>query len=250
MSKRRETPLKNIKLEKGHCSIGVRLNKLGMVPFFQELSESDLEKVNQHFRARHFDRGDVIYREEETASLLRIVVAGKVKLVRHTLEGKDVLIDMLQPGEYFGSLPSIGDEKYMETAIAQTQACVLSVGTDDFRNILNQYPSVAVKALEITAGRLKESQEQIKQLRTRSVENRIAHVLTMLSDKFGEESEVGLLIQVPLSRKELADMVGTTAETASRIISRFQEKDWVSTGRQWIAIKNQEKIRDLSQDKG
>lgn len=248
MSERRETPLRSEEIEADHCSVDVRLEKLGMVPFFKPLSEEDLKEVNRRFRARHFDRGDVIYREGEAAALLRIVVAGKVKLIRPTLEGQDVLIDILSPGEYFGSLPSMGDEVYQDTAIAQTKSCVLSVGIDAFRKILNQYPQIAVKVLEFTSDRLAKAQEKIKQLRTFSVEERIAYLLHKLSKKFGEQSDEGLLIQMPLSRRELADMVGTTPETASRIISKFKDKGWLETGRQWIAITDQEALLSMGDE--
>ena len=242
MTKRRTTPLNNPDIQSHHCSLDVRLEKLGMVPFFQKLDHEALREVNEYFRASHFQKGEVIYYQEEAASLLRIVVFGHIKLIHHTEDGKDILTDLLQPGEYFGSLPVMGDEVYHETAYAHTTCCVLSTGHREFQSILENRPGVAVKLLEITSGRLRKSQEDLLQLSTLPVKQRLASILLQLSEKFGEDDTNGFLLQTPLSRKDLADMAGTSAETASRIMSSFQEDGLITTGRQWVAITDMNKL--------
>lgn len=224
------------------------MEKLGMVPFFQVLSADDLRQVNRKFSARHYRRNETIYMQDEAATMLRVVVAGKVRLVRHTLEGKDILLDMLKPGDYFGSLSTGKNNVYPETAIAHTDACVLSIRLSEFRTILNTFPQVAVSVLDITANRLRASREKIQRLTTLPVEGRIASILLSLADKFGEQSEHGLLLQLPLSRKDLADMAGTSTETASRIMSQFQEDGLITSGRQWVAVNDKAGLEEISSE--
>ncbi|HKI44775.1 MAG TPA: Crp/Fnr family transcriptional regulator, partial [Balneolales bacterium] len=223
MTKRRSTPLNNPAISGHHCTREVRMEKLGMVPFFRSISSDALLNVEKKFNATHFSQGDAIYFQDERATLLRVLVHGKVKLLRQTLDGKDILLDMLNPGEFFGSLRAFGDEVYTDAAIAQTDACILSIGLREFRSILEENPDVAVAVLDITADRLHSSRERIRRLTTLSVEKRIANILITLCAKFGEESKYRKLLQLPLSRKDLADMSGTSTETASRIMSRFQQ---------------------------
>ena len=83
----------------------------------------------------------------DPAARLYVVAIGKVKLLQHTLSGQDVLLDILTPGEFFGSLSVLGDETYPDTALAQTMACILAIAADDFQAILRRYPSVTVIAL-------------------------------------------------------------------------------------------------------
>jgi len=246
MSDKRETPLSVPTLEEHHCTVDLRLDRLRMVPFFQDLSEEQLREVNQKFTANHFSKGEFIYRQGDTSTMLRVVVAGNVKLVAHTMEGESVLLDMLQPGDFFGNPSSAGKEGYNETAETQTSACILSIRISDFRETMNRYPSVAMSVLDITTNRLSESHQRIQHLSTLPVTKRIAHILVMLGNKFGEESRHGLLIQLPLSRKELADMAGTSTATASRVMSKFQEDDLISSGRQWIAIKENSELLRIS----
>lgn len=246
MAGRKTTPLKDFSLGSHRCSVDLRLEKLSMVPFFADLDDKELTEINKQFSAAHYHADETIYHQDERATMLRVLVHGAVKLVRHTMEGKDVLLDMLRPGEYFGNLSTTGNSVYSETARAQTDVCILSIRMHDFRSLLNEYPKVAVAVLDITADRLQSSQEKIRHLTTLTVKKRIAHILGMLAEKFGEESTHGLLLQLPLSRKDLADMAGTSPETASRIMSQFQEEDLITSGRQWVAINDKPELLRIS----
>jgi len=245
---KRETPLHIPSLEDHHCTVGLRLEKLAMVPFFRDLSEEQLRLVNKKFRANHYAQGETIYRQGETATMLRVVVAGNVKLVSNTLDGESVLLDMLKPGDFFGNPAAKSGETYRDTAQSQTGACILSISLRDFRTIMNTYAQVAVAVLDITTDRLNESRKRIRHLSTLPVRNRMAHILVTLASRFGEEDSRGLLIQLPLSRKDLADMAGTTSETASRIMSRFREDGLITSGREWVAIANKTELSRIAEE--
>lgn len=246
MSGRRKTPVQIETIEPTACSVDLRLSILRKVPFFSGLSDIEVGTLNEQFREYGFQAGEPIYFSGETADALYVVAAGQVKLLRHSLSGQDVLLDILKPGDYFGNLSTFANEEYPETAQAHTAVCVLSISSETFRILLQQQPSVALAVLDITSRRLQESQELVHRLSTDSVERRIAAVLLKLAQKLGEISEEGILIQMPLSRDDLAQMTGTTTETASRIISQFQKDGLVHTGRQWIAITNKVGIEKIA----
>ncbi len=236
MSERRTTPLTAETVEPHQCSIDTRLRVLRRVPFFVSLDDAALAQVNRLFREQGYAAGDPIYFTGDTADRLYVVAAGKVKVSRHTLSGQDVVLDILAPGDFFGSLAILGDVVYPDTTQAQTRVCVLGIQAQDFQQVLVQYPAVALAVLQVTAQRLQTAHETIRQLSAFPVERRIAAVLVKLGEKLGEPSAEGLLIQVPLARQELADMAGTTVESASRVISHFQKQGLIRSGRQWIAI--------------
>lgn len=240
MSDRRKVPLELEEVEPHACSVGMRLEILGRVPFFASLSPEELAQVNTLFREKGFEPGEVIYYAGDEAARLYVVASGKVKLVSHTLAGRDVLLDLLTPGEFFGSLSTLGEAVYADTAQAQTAVCVLGIGAEAFRSILDSSPAVALRVLDVMAGRLREAQERIRQLSAHSVERRLAYTLLKLAEKFGQLKEMGLLIQVPLSRDDLAEMAGTTTETASRVMSQFQKGGLIHSGRGWVAVTDQE----------
>lgn len=236
MGKRKTTPLKEYAPDGHHCSLELKTAKLGMVSFFRDLKKKDLNEIVKRFSATHYQEDNEIYYQGEPARYLRVVVDGAVKLLRYTEEGKDVVLELLNPGSYFGSLKLLGSDVYTESAVAQSDCCILSIGLKDFREILQEYPSVGITILEMSADKLRSSQEQIKQLTTQPVETRIANILLTLSEKFGEEKKEGTLLQLPFSRKDLADMAGTTTESASRVMSNFQKEGIIETGRQWVSL--------------
>lgn len=246
MSTRRKTPVQIEIVEPAACSIDLRLSILQQTPFFNGLSPSEMGVVNEQFREFGYQPGASIYFSGEKAANLYIVASGRVKLLRHSLSGQDVLLDILQPGDYFGTLMGVVDDLYPETAVAQTAVCVLTIEAETFRALLQQYPSAALAVLDITAKRLHDTQETVRRLSTNSVEQRIAAVLLKLADKLGEKTDEGILIQMVLSRDDLAQMSGTTTETASRIISQFQKAGLVHSGRQWLALTDKPGLQEIA----
>jgi CRP-like cAMP-binding protein len=156
-----------------------------------------------------------------------------------------VLLDILHGGDYFGSLSTFGGHRYLETAVAQTDSCILRISTQAFEQILADHPDVTRKLLEAVSRRLAESQEIIKQLSTYTAEQRIASALMRLASKLGETRGEGVLIQLPFSRQDLAAMTGATTETVSRVMSRFTEDGWVKSGRKWVTITNPKQLEEL-----
>jgi len=248
MSQRRKSPVQPEPIIAQMCSLDLRLDILRGLPFFAVLSADELEVVNRCFHERGYEPGETIYYTGDPASRLYVLAAGSVKLIRHTLAGHDVVLDILAAGDSFGSLSLLGDETYPHTAQAQTATCTLSISGGDFRTLLRDYPQMAIAVLDITAARLQEAQEIIQQLSAHSVEQRVASTLLKLGEKLGEPHETGLLIQIPLSREDLAAMTGSTPETVSRIMAQFQKQGLVETGRQWVAIANHEKLAAVAKD--
>jgi CRP-like cAMP-binding protein len=236
MTDSRHTPLDTEIIEPHACTVGFRLLLLGQLPFFAALSAEQIGEINVLFHEKGFAAEEVIYTAGDVATHLCVVAAGKVKLLRHSLSGQDVLIDILTQGEFFGSLATPGEVSYLETAQAQTMCCVLVISATDFQGILHRHPAVALSVLEIVTTRLREAHETVRQLSAQPAESRIATALVKLADKLGEPRPDGILIQMPLSRQDIAQMTGTTLETASRVMSQFRKEGLIRSGRQWVTV--------------
>ena len=218
------------------CDLNLRLYVLGQLPFYKGLPQTNIVEINAMFIEHGYQAGEVIYFEKSPASRLFVVADGNVKLMQHTIGGKEVMLDILEQGEFFGGLTQGTNDCYFETAQAHTPVCTLSIERKDFRQVLVDNPPVALKVMDIIAERLVAAHEMMRLLSVASVEQRLAHVLLKLGEKLGEPDEVGLLIQMPLGRGELAELTGTTSETASRVMSQFQKRGLIKTGRRWVAI--------------
>lgn len=227
------------------CSLEYRLKIIGRLPFFRHLSAEAISHINSLFHDFDVSADERIYFEGDEAEYLYLVAMGKVKLVRDTGAGREVLLDVLHGGDHFGSLSILGGRAHTETAIAQTDCCILRISAADFDRILARHPDVTRKVLEAVSQRLAEAQEVVKQLSIYTAEQRIASALMRLAGKLGERRGEGVLIQLPFSRQDLAAMTGSTVETVSRVMSRFAEEGWVKSGRKWVTITNPKKLEDL-----
>jgi CRP-like cAMP-binding protein len=220
------------------------LKIIARLPFFRHLPAEAISRINGLFHDRDASAGESIYFEGDEATHLYLVAMGKVKLIR-VAAGREVMLDILHGGEYFGTLSSFGGKVYMETAVAQTDCCILQISAGDFERILSEFPDVIRKVLEAVGGRLTESQEIVKQLSVYTAEQRIASALLRLAAKLGEARGAGVLIQLPFSRQDLAAMTGTTTETVSRVMSHFAEEGWIKSGRKWVTLTNLDQLEKL-----
>lgn len=244
MPKRRKSPVMVETTEVHMCSLDLRLKILRTVPFFRSLSSEIFEEINLLFKEKGFEPGEFLYHSGDPGRQMFVVAEGRARLLRLTAGGKQVMLDLLIPGNFFGAVGQEG-QPLPDSAQALTQVCALTVDVDHFRGILHSHPSVALDMLDTIAARLQEAHDSIHLLSAEPAEKRIAHILVKLGQKIGEPGREGLLIQTPLGRDELAEMTGVTPETASRVISQFQKDGWIATGRQWVALKNQAALQAI-----
>ncbi len=239
------TPVRLEWIDPAVCSVDYRLKIIGRVPFFKHLPPPAIADINRRFRDREIQTGQPVYFEGDPAENLYLVALGKIKLIRHTGSGHDVLLDILHGGDYFGSLSLAAGEAYAESALAQTDGCILQISAGDFKTILGRYPDVTLKVLQAVEQRLQESRRIVEQLSTYSVEQRIAAALLRLAGKLGEQRGEGVLIQLPFSRQDLAAMTGTTTETVSRVMSRLAGQGLIKTGRKWVTLVDRGRLEEL-----
>lgn len=242
---RPKSPVRQEWVDREVCSLDYRLKIIGRLPFFRHLSPDAIIEINHLFEDWDVAAEQVIYFEGDAGENLYLVASGKVKLIRPALSGREVLLDILQGGEYFGHLAIASGRDYTETAIAQTDCCILQISAHNFEKVLNRYPDVTMNVLQAVGQRLEESQEIIRQLSVYTVEERIAATLIRVAKKMGEQKQTGMLIQIPFSRQDLAAMTGATVATVSQVMSRFSADGLISTGRKWVVLKDVERLEQI-----
>jgi CRP-like cAMP-binding protein len=245
MAGRRQAPPRGCTVPH-HCPRSTRLAVLARARYLKGLPGEELADVDRLMGVRGYDAGAPIYRAGEDANRLFVLATGTVKLLRTTADGQDVLIDVLAPGDLFGTLSTLGDPTYPDTAQALSVACALSITADDFRSVMRRHPAVALAVLDDVAHRLEQSRLQVTHLSAGTVEQRVAGALLRLVTVVGEPYDGGVLLQVPLTRADLASMAGTTTESASRAMSRLRSDGIVESGRRWTAVLDVPRLRALS----
>lgn len=243
---RRRVPLRATCAQPHECSPEVRFRVLRKVPFFADLDDVELTRVDQRTSSLSWGEGDPLYAAGEPASALYVLAAGRVALVQGTPDGGEVITDVLVPGDLFGSVGTLGDVEHTETARAMQTVCALRIDAGVFRGILVEFPAVTLRVLDVVAERLARTRGQAA-ARSGSVESRVAAALLRLDGQLGQErARGGSLLQLSLSRADLARLAGSTPESVSRVMSRLKREGIVDTGRRWTAILDHARLEALT----
>lgn len=238
MADRRESPLLITRSGASHCDSGVRRRMLARTPFFADLSAEQIADVDRRCRARHFDTGDRVYSAGDRASEMFVVAAGAAKSQRGTADGRETLLHLCGPGDFLGAVPALGEDEYPDSAWALAPTCLLGLDAAEFTAIAEEHPVVALAALRVVSKRLSDTQNTVHLLAAAPLDSRIAATLLGLSDKVGRQWRGATLLEVPLSRDDLAAMTGSAPESVSRVLSAWRTAGHIDSGRRWIAVRD------------
>ena len=167
-----------------------------------------------------------------------VLVRGKIKLTQGHPHGQQVIVRIIGPGDVFGAIAAFGDAVYPVSAEAAQAGEVLAWDGKAMAGLLLQYPVVALNTLRILVARVHELQDRLSELATEHVEQRLARAVLRLIAKAGTKVDEGILLDMPLSRRDLAELTGTTVYTASRILSRWESQGLIAAGRQRLLVRD------------
>lgn len=221
--------------------------RLRELPHVGAASPTCLAALSQAGTVRTYQRDDPIVVEGEPTQCLFVVLRGRVKMWRATPVGRNVILALFGPGETFGTVASLasGVADASMTALEDTQ-CLAVERRDLFRLLGGSEPS-ASELLPLLMGQLAECKNCMVELTGYRVEMRFAHILLRLADHVGRVDDAGTLIPLKLSRQELADMAGTTLETAIRLMSRWHKQDLVETRADGFLVRDRRALEQLAQ---
>jgi CRP-like cAMP-binding protein/ActR/RegA family two-component response regulator len=190
---------------------------------------------------KSYGKRDLIYREGETPTNIYLVASGKVKLTRLSNDGKEMVLDLLKPGDYFGYWSVLQKTSTQENAEALEPSQVVHIPTSDFLEVVETESAVASKFIKLLSNNLLAQQYKIVELAYNSVRKRVASALVQLSDKYTDDPSQPFSMAV--SRETLAGIAGTSVESAIRMLSEFKNDGLVEVDKATITIKEYHKLK-------
>jgi CRP-like cAMP-binding protein len=225
-----------------------RLDLLRNSSIFKGLEESELVDVLRASKNSHLDNGGFYFMEGEPANKAYVLLAGKVKLIQVTTDGQQVILGYLVPGRVYGIISILKKVTYPVSAQAVGTSSALRWDQGILNHLMEQYPRIALNAMRIMAGQIRTFQNTVRDLSTKRVEQRIARTILRLARQSGRKVETGVLIDLPLSRQDLAEMTGTTLFSVSRILSDWESKSLVQSKRQQVTILYPHGLVQIAED--
>lgn len=219
---------------------------LAVLPMFRDLAPPLRARVAAMATLQDVDKGDAVWHAGDSPDSLTMVVEGRVKIVKHAEPG-DVILEMFGPGEVAGVVALYNQIPYPATAIAMEPSVLLRLPRRDWFDLLERDPAFT-RAVLLAMTRLNMAlTRKLASMHGTRVQARVATLFLSLADRMGRDTPEGLEIPIALSRQEIAETVGTTVETAIRVMSRWNREGVLLTGRDRFVIPDREQLKTAAQ---
>lgn len=210
--------------------------RLAQVPLFRGMGKEALARAIGLARSRSVKAAAFFFREGDSADAFFVLTSGRVKVTQLTPEGHQVVLRLVGPGDPFGGVGAFGDPTYPVSAEAVQPSAALAWSSTAVRRLLETEPPMALNALQVVAARLHEAERRYREAMTERVERRVARALLRLVQEAGRRVDAGVEVAFPVSRQDIAEMTGTTLYTVSRLLSAWESRGIVRSGRQRIVL--------------
>ena len=216
--------------------------ELSQVALFRRVALDDRERLLSVASVCDYERGDHIFHEGDPSDFFIVVLTGRAKVYKHGPDGHDVILEMFGPGGPLGAVAAYESRPYPASAAAlETTRCLL-IPRQDFFLLLERHPSLVRGLLGSLSLRLVELTTRLAELTGGRVEGRLARLFLKLADQLGRPERGGVFIPLPLGRQELADLTGTTIETAIRTMSRWGKDGVLRTEKDGFVLLDREAL--------
>jgi CRP/FNR family cyclic AMP-dependent transcriptional regulator len=219
------------------------LSFLENVPIFADLEEPELKTIEKLGLRKKYKKGNIVVLEKEMGAALFVIISGKVKIVRTDEDGREVILSIFGPGEFFGEMSLLDGLARSASVVALAKAELFMIHRRDFLKLLHEHPQVAISLLGELTTRLRKADTQIKSLSLKDASGRVANVILMLADDIGVFRKGKVEIdELPL-QQDMANMAGTSRETVSRMIHQFIREGHLQLEGNKLTINDYEEFR-------
>jgi len=212
------------------------IDLLTHVPVFETLGPRDLERVAAVTVPRSFDPGHVIFREGDSSDTCYIVRHGHARAVREHGDGRTLTLAHFGPGDIFGELAMFDDERRSATVETLDHVDAVAVLGPDMRRLLREHPDISVKLVISLGRRLRAANERISRQSFQTVQSRVAGVLGQLVVQAQNEGAGESDVLVTVTQSDVAQLAGSSRESASRFLAQLERADVVTQGRGRLTV--------------
>jgi CRP/FNR family cyclic AMP-dependent transcriptional regulator len=200
----------------------IKLDFLRNIQLFSSLTDEDLFHISPKVSLKEFKKNEVILYEQDTNEFMYIILFGKVKVIQTTEDGKEIILATHKSNDLFGEISLIDGKTSPATVLAIEDSLIAIISRKDFYSLLFHQSRVLEKMLQLLCSRLREAWKRIRILNFNNASQRIKMLFMLLSHDNGKKTSEGVIINMKLTHQNIADMVGLTRETVTRIIDKLR----------------------------
>jgi CRP/FNR family transcriptional regulator len=219
------------------------LDFLKINTFLAGLPEADLEKIANISTEHFYGRNSMVFMEGDPGEAFYYIKSGKVKIFRSYEDGKEHIVHILDKGGVFGEATLFTGIPYPASASVYEDTVLVSIKNCDLEKLLAEIPELSLRLIRLLSSKLAEAQQKIRELTFNDVYTRTASMLLKLAADHGKAAGNGTVIDLKLSRQDLAEMAGTVRETISRVIGRFKKDGAIAEHEDKIVVLNAQLLK-------
>ncbi len=218
------------------------LRLLKKVPFFAQLEEEELHPILGQLQERQIRKNETIFREGMPGEYLFMIRTGNVKIYKLSEEGREQILGVFGPGDFFAELPLLDGGKYPASAEALTAGTLVRLRRESFLEILNDHPGVVTKILETVGARLRYFTNMVADLTLKDASRRLAGFLYEKAKRHGLRGQREVRFPMELTHQEIASLIGTARETVSRTLQQFQKEEIIDIRDRHVTVLDMERL--------
>jgi CRP/FNR family transcriptional regulator len=180
--------------------------------------------LTNKFHIRRFQKNEIILYEEDTNEYMYVILGGKVKVTQVSEDGKETILSLHRVGEFFGEMSLIDGKTVPATVTATDKTLTAIISRKDFYELIYGQNKVLDNLLEILCARLRKSWEIIQLLNFNNASQRLRMLFYLLSTEYGRETPEGIVLDLKLTHRDIANMAGVTRETVTRVLDKWQKE--------------------------
>ena len=218
------------------------------IPLFSDLSNEEIEQLDRIIIKKNFARDQIVLLEEDTSNYMYIVYAGKVRVVKQSIEGREHILTIHKKNDYFGEMSLLDGKTSPATVIAHEEAVIGLLSKNDFERHVLGHEAIRKKIIEMLCTNLRESWAMIKILSFDNAEQRILATLDRMQEVYGLHDDRGVIVNVSLTHQQIANYASVTRETVTRVLNRFKNEAIIQIldGKKiLLTMKYYERIKDV-----
>ena len=207
------------------------------VPLFSGLADEDLDSLIKVASRRTYPKEGVVFFENDIGEAMFLILSGRVKVTILSDDGREIILAVLSDGDFFGEMSLLDNEPRSATAIALTETEMVVLHQKDFLSILEKRPRVPIDLLSVLSARLRKANQQIGNLALHDVYGRVARILLEMASEQGSRQADGRVAFRRPTHQEIANMIGATRETVSRMISDLHRQGYIEISGKNVIIQ-------------
>jgi CRP/FNR family transcriptional regulator len=194
------------------------------IPLFCDLSSEEIEQLDSIITKKNYGKDQIVLLEEDTSNYMYIVYAGKVRVVKQSIEGREHILTIHKKNDFFGEMSLLDGKTSPATVIAHEDSVIGLLSKNDFDQHVLDHEIIRKKIIELLCTNLRESWAMIKILSFDTAEQRILATLDRMREVYGLKDDRGVIVNVALTHQQIANYASVTRETVTRVLTRLKNE--------------------------